>query len=50
MNISKRKICSRILSWLVIAAMTAALVPAAFMMQINEVDAAAMPQSPRVSN
>ena len=50
MNMFKRKTCSVLLSWLIIAAMTAALIPAAFMMQINEVDAATMPQSPRVSN
>ena len=50
MNMFKRKTCSVLLSWLIIAAMTAALIPAAFMMQINEVDAATMPQSPRISN
>ena len=50
MNMFKRKTCSVLLSWLIIAAMTAALIPAAFMMQTNEVDAATMPQSPRVSN
>ena len=50
MNMFKRKTCSVLLSWLIIAAMTAALIPAAFMMQINEAEAAAMPQSPRVSN